>query len=321
MTLRIGILGAARVATYAMIAAAHDVDGVEVIAVAARDPARAKVYASEHGIPKTYPDYRALIEANDVDAVYNALPPNLHAKWSIAAVDAGKPVLCEKPFALNVADVEAMLAAEAQAGKLIMEAQHTFYHPRHARIREIVQTGLLGKVRHFSATFDVPVPQTPGEIRWDGAVGGGALWDLGVYPVFWLRATMGEEPQLVSAAHRLNYKGADIWTDAAFCFGSGATGSISCSMERAFAAWLKVEGESGNLFVNNPLSPPKEQTLTLDIDGRITEERFTTRPTYSFQLEAFRDAVAKGEPVHTRGVDSLATIQALQGIRALAGKE
>ncbi len=202
-----------------------------------------------------------------------------------------------------------------------MEAQHTYYHPRHARIREIVQSGLLGKVRHISATFDVPVPRTSGEIRWDGAVGGGALWDLGVYPVFWLRATMGEEPQLVSAAHALNNKGADIWTDAAFTFASGATGSISCSMERAFAAWLKVEGEGGTLFVNNPLSPPKEQSLTLDIDDRINEELFTTRPTYSFQLEAFRDAVVKGEPVYTRGVDSLATIQALQGIRTLAGKE
>ena len=321
MTLRIGILGAARVATYAMIAAARDVDGVEVTAVAARDPARAEAYACEHEIPKTYQDYQALIEASDIDAVYNALPPNLHAQWSIAAVDAGKPVLCEKPFARSVADVEAMLAAETRTGRLIMEAQHTYYHPRHARIREIVQSGLLGKVRHISAQFDVPVPRTSGEIRWDGAVGGGALWDLGVYPVFWLRATIGEEPQLVSAAHALNDKGADIWTDAAFTFASGATGSISCSMERVFAAWLKVEGEGGTLFVNNPLSPPKEQSLTLDIDGRITEERFTTRPTYSFQLEAFRDAVVKGERVHTRGVDSLATIQALQRIRTLAGKD
>lgn len=321
MTLRIGILGAARVATYAMIAAARDVDGVEVIAVAARDPARAETYAADHGIPKIYADYQSLIEANDVDAVYNALPPNLHAKWSIAAVDAGKPVLCEKPFALSIADVEAMLAAETRTGRLIMEAQHTYYHPRHARIREIVQTGLLGKVRHILAQFDVPVPPTAGEIRWDGPVGGGALWDLGVYPVFWLRATMGEEPQLVSAAHRLNDKGADFWTDADFTFATGATGSISCSMERAFAAWLKVEGDEGTLFVNNPLSPPKEQTLTLDVAGQITEELFTGRPTYSFQLEAFRNAVLNAAPVRTRGADSLATVQLLQNIHAVAEKE
>jgi predicted dehydrogenase len=319
MTLRIGILGAARVATYAMISAASDVDGVEVIAVAARDPQRARAYADEHGIAKTYPDYQALIEADDVDAVYNALPPNLHAIWSIAAVEAGKPVLCEKPFALDVSDAEAMLAAEARTGYLIIEAQHTYHHPRHARVREIVRSGLLGKIRHISAQFDVPIPQTLGEIRWDGPVGGGALWDLGVYPAYWLRASMAEEPNLISATHAFNDKGADIWTDAAFSFASGATGSISCSMERSFAAWLKIEGEEGTLYADNPLSP-KNQTLTLDIGDEVTEEHFTSRPTYSFQLEAFRDAVVNGASIQTRGVDSLATIEMLQDIRLLANK-
>jgi predicted dehydrogenase len=320
MTLRIGILGAARVATYAMIAVAKEVDGVEVAGVAARDPARAQAYAETHDIHTVFADYYALIAAPDIDAVYNALPPNLHARWSIAALDAGKPVLCEKPFALTVTDVEAMVAAEMRSGQLLMEAQHTYYHPRHARIRDIVQSGMLGKIKHIEAQFDVPIPQTPGEIRWDGAVGGGALWDLGVYPVFWLRAVMGEEPKLVSASHRLNERGADIETDASFTFASGATGAISCSMDRDFAAWLKVEGSDGSLLVPNPLSP-KEQVLTLTAGGQTTEEQFISRPTYAFQLEAFRDAVLDGKPVHTRGEDSLKTIKLLSDIRALAMKE
>jgi predicted dehydrogenase len=319
MTLRIGILGASRVAVYAMIAAAKDVAGVEVVAVAARDAARAQLYADQHGIENAYGNYQALIEADNVDAVYNGLPPNLHATWSIAAVEAGKPVLCEKPFALKIADVEGMIAAEAHTGKLIMEAQHTYYHPRHARIREIVQSGLLGTVTAITSQFDVPIPETPGEIRWDGAVGGGALWDLGVYPLFWLRASMGQEPALVSAAHTLNSKGADIWSDAIFRFPCGATGSIRCSMEREFAAWLRVEGSRGTLFVDNPLSP-HDQALTLTIDGETTEERFTSRPTYAFQLEAFRDAVLVGWPVATHGEDSLKTIRLLSDIRELASK-
>ncbi len=320
MTLRIGILGAARVATYAMIAAAKDVEGGEVVGIAARDPARAQAYAELHDIPSVFADYEALIASPDIDAIYNALPPNLHARWSIAALEAGKPVLCEKPFALIVSDVEAMLAAEQRSGQLLMEAQHTYYHPRHARVREIVQSGTLGKIQNITAQFDVPIPQTLGEIRWDGAVGGGALWDLGVYPVFWLRASMGEEPMLLTASHRLNDRGADIETDASFSFASGATGSISCSMERAFAAWLKVEGSAGSLFVPNPLSP-NEQSLTLTLGGKTTEEAFTTRPTYAFQLEAFRDAVLDAKPVHTRGADSLQTIKLLSDIRALAMKE
>jgi predicted dehydrogenase len=320
MTLRIGILGASRVAVYAMIAAAKDVEGVEVVAVAARDPERARAFADAHGIAKTYADYGALIAADDVDAVYNGLPPNLHAIWSIAAVEAGKPVLCEKPFALTTGDVEAMLSAEARSGKLIMEAQHTYYHPRHARIREIVQSGVLGKITAITSQFDVPIAETPGEIRWNGPVGGGALWDLGVYPLFWLRASMGEEPKLVSAAHALNSTGADIWTDAAFAFPSGATGSIRCSMERNFAAWLRVDGDRGSLCVDKPLSP-NVQTLTLTVDGEIREETLTSRPTYSFQLEAFRDGVLEGAPVATRGEDSLKTIQLLSEIRRTAQKE
>ncbi len=320
MTLRIGILGASRVAVYAMIAAAKDVEGVTVTAVAARDPERARGYADEHSIPDIYPDYETLIASPDVDAVYNALPPNLHAIWSIAAMEAGKHVLCEKPFTLSVEDTRAMLAVEARTGKLLMEAQHTYYHPRHARIREIVQSGMLGKIRHISSQFDVPIPYTLDEIRWDGPVGGGALWDLGVYSVFWLREAMGEEPLLVSAMQRLHESGADIETEASFTFLNGATGTISCSMERDFAAWLKVEGDLGTLFVNNPLSPPK-QSLMIDIGGAISEEVFSERTTYMFQLEAFRDAVLHDKPVHTRGEDSLATIKLLSDIRALAMKE
>jgi predicted dehydrogenase len=320
MTLRIGILGAARVAVYAMIAAAKDIKDVEVVAVAARDPARAKAYAETHGIPHVFDSYEALIASPEIDAVYNALPPNLHAKWSIAALEAGKPVLCEKPFALNVVDVETMLAAEARSGVLLMEAQHTYYHPRHARIREIVQGGEIGHVLNIAAQFDVPIPETLDELRWDGAVGGGALWDLGVYPVFWLRAAMGEEPTLISASHHLSDRGADIRTEASFTFASGTAGSIDCSMERSFSAWLKVEGSAGTLLVNNPLSPP-DQRLTIEKEGVAREEVFTGRPTYSFQLEAFRDAVRKGSEVDTRGNDSLKTIQILSDIRALAMKE
>jgi predicted dehydrogenase len=320
MTLRIGLLGASRVAVYAMIAAARDVEGVEVVAVAARDLSRAQAYGGQHGIPKVFGDYQALIDSPDVDAVYNGLPPGLHAQWSIAAVEAGKPVLCEKPFALDVADVEAMLAAEARTGQLIMEAQHTYYHPRHARIREIVQGGLLGKVRHIEAQFDVPVPQKPGELRWDGAVGGGALWDLGIYPLYWLRASMGGEPQLVSARHALNDKRADIWTNAEFAFASGAAGLIRCSMQRDFTAWLRIEGDHGSLYVDNPLSP-KKQIIVLTSDGIVSEERFTGRPTYSFQLEAFRDAVMHGASVQTRGEDSLATIRLLSEIRSQANED
>lgn len=322
MTLRIGILGAARVATYAMIDAAREVEGVTVQAVAARDPDRASAYAADHGIPKTYPDYQTLIEAADVDAVYVALPPNLHATWSIAAVEAGKPVLCEKPFALSVADVEAMLAAETRTGKLIMEAQHSHYHPISARMREILQSGVLGEVQSFSASFVAPLNLPSDDLRMIGDVGGGALWDLGVYPAYWIRSAFGEEPVVLSADQRLNAQGADLRTSAQLQLPSGAVGTLDGDMEAGkFGVWFKAEGSLGSLEVLNPLSPQRGHALKLDIGGKQIEEQFPTKSTYAFQLEAFRDAVVDGAPVPTRGEDSLNTIRLLSAIRDRAAKE
>jgi predicted dehydrogenase len=321
MSLRIGILGAARVATYAMIGAAKEVEGVTVAAVAARDPERAKDYAATHGIAHIFPDYAALIASNEVDAVYNALPPNLHAKWSIATLEAGKPVLCEKPFALCVSDVEAMLAAEARTGKFLMEAQHSHYHPIGARMREVVQSGSIGSVRHISACFSLEVKQTLTEIRWLPDVCGGALWDLGVYPVYWLRSIMGEEPRVLSAKQRLADSGADISTSASLIFASGARGTIETSMSSALSVWVLVEGSAGTMRVDNPLSAAFPQSLMLSINGIETVETFSRRPSYAFQLEAFRDAVLNDMPVATRGEDSLATIRLLAAIRDTARKE
>jgi predicted dehydrogenase len=322
VTLRIGILGAARVATYAMIDAAREVEGVEVRAVAARDPARASAYATEHHIANVYPDYQALIVADDVDAVYVALPPNLHAHWSIAAVEAGKAVLCEKPFALSVADVEVMLAAEARTGGLIMEAQHSHYHPISARMRETVQSNQLGEIRSFSACFVAPLNLPADDLRMIGDVGGGALWDLGVYPAYWIRSAFGEEPEVLSATQNLNTQGADLRTSATLKMPSGAVGLLECDMEAAtFGVWFKAEGSMGALEVINPLSPPRGHMLKLNIGGQQTEEQFTTKSTYAFQLEAFRDAVLDGKPVPTRGEDSLNTIRLLSAIRDAAVKE
>jgi predicted dehydrogenase len=319
MTLRIGILGAARVATYAMIGAAREVEGVEVRAVAARDPERAHAYAAEHGIPQVYPDYDTLIAAGDVDAVYVALPPNLHARWSIAALEAGRPALCEKPLALSVADVQAMLDAEARSGTLLMEAQHSWYHPVNARVREAIASGAIGAVRHASGCFNADIERTPHEIRWLGDVGGGALWDLGVYPAWWLRGILGEA-EVTGAVQSLSDTGADIATRATLRFANGATGEIVTDMIGPRTAWMRVEGDDGLMIVDNPLSATFPQTLHIVRDGRVETEAFTRRKSFVFQLEAFRDAVLHGAPVGTRGTESLAIIRMLEAICTKARK-
>lgn len=318
MSLRIGILGAARVATYAMIGAAKDVEGVNVAGVAARDPERAKNYAKTHEIPRVFSDYEALIASPEIDAVYNALPPNLHAKWSIAALEAGKPVLCEKPFALSVADARAMLDAEARTGRLLMEAQHSHYHPVNARVRELVTTGQIGRVRHAIACFNVDIERTSTEIRWLRDVGGGAIWDLGIYPLWWLMAALGETPIVRSATQQRAEGGADIVTCAALDFPSGATAEITTDMIGPRTAWMRIEGDAGSLFVENPLSATYPQIVRLERDGAQSEETFTRRKSFAFQLEAFRDAILHGAEVPTRGAASIAIIALCEEICAIA---
>jgi predicted dehydrogenase len=321
MTLRVGILGAARVATYAMIGAAREVDGVMVQAVAARDPARAAAYASEHDIRQVFPNYQTLIESDEIDVVYVALPPNLHARWSIAALAAGKPVLCEKPFALTLTDAEAMVAAEAAYGGLLMEAQHSHYHPLSAYMRELVQSGALGEITDVTAEFCAPVPHDDGEIRYDRAIGGGALWDLGVYPAYWARSALGAELMVERAEQRFvgdNPAAADIATSAELRSASGCRVALHCAMDRPLAAHIRFTGTRGWLAVRNPLAPQRGHECRWEIDGTSFERRFDAPPTYALQLAAFRDAVMLGAPVPTRGADSVAHIRLLAAIDNLA---
>lgn len=325
MTLRIGMLGAARVGIYALIGAARDVDGVAVHAVAARDPARARAYADAHGIAKTFPDYQTLIDADDIDAVYVALPPNQHARWSIAALAAGKAVLCEKPFALTMADAEAMLAAEAAHGGLLVEAQHSHYHPLSAQMRDLVQSGALGTITAVTATFTVPVPAVPGELRYDRAVGGGALWDLGVYPAYWARSALRQILTPVAARQRWvgddRLNGADIATEAELTTPDGARITLRCAMDAPFQAEIHFIGTRGTLDIRNPLPPQHGHHCRWTSDGAAHEAQFDAPSTYATQLALFRDAVRYGGAVPTRGDDTLATMRLLTAIDTLARQD
>src|SRR5215467_13402600 len=147
-TLRIGTLGAARITPAALIKPARNSTEAEVVAVAARDRSRAQAFASKHGIPQVCDSYGALVNAPDIDAIYNPLPNGLHAEWTIAALEAGKHVLCEKPFTSNAKEAEEVAAvAERHSDRVLMEAFHYRYHPLAQRMRDVVDSGELGEIR------------------------------------------------------------------------------------------------------------------------------------------------------------------------------
>src|ERR1043165_4487609 len=183
---RLGILGAARIAPAAAIKPANNVAEATIGAVAARARSRADAFASKHGIPRVHGSYADLLADPDLDAVYNPLPNGLHAEWTSAAVEAGKLVLCEKPFTANAKEAEDVAAVAARTGLVVTEAFHYRYHPLAQRMLEIVESGELGAIRRIETALCFPLPKFS-DIRYQYDLGGGAAMDVGTYTVHMAR--------------------------------------------------------------------------------------------------------------------------------------
>jgi predicted dehydrogenase len=317
---RIGVLGAARIAPAALTKPARGNPRVEVVAIAARDRARAEKFAAKHGVPKVFDDYDALIAAPDVDAVYNPLPNGLHARWTIAALEAGKHVLCEKPFTANAAEAEQVAAVAERTGLVVMEAFHWRYHPLAQRMVEVVRSGELGTLRHVAMSLCFPLPKFS-DIRYQYDLGGGALMDAGCYTVHVVRTLGGEEPEVVSAKAKLRSPDVDRAMRAELRFPSGHTGTIHCSMWSSSLLRLHAVavGDRGEMRVFNPTTPQLFHRLKVTAGGASRVERLTRRPTFEYQLEAFSAAVLDGAETLTPPPESIANMRVIDEIYRAAG--
>jgi predicted dehydrogenase len=190
---RIGILGAARIASSALIKPARGNSEVVVAAVAARDVSRAQAFATKHGIARVHDSYEALIADPDLDAIYNPLPIALHGRWTRAALDAGKHVLCEKPFTANAAEAREVADLAAESERVVMEGFHYRYHPCALRVDEIIASGELGELQRVEGEWCFWVRKSS-DIRYNYSLGGGALMDSGCYAVDMVRRFGGSTP-------------------------------------------------------------------------------------------------------------------------------
>jgi predicted dehydrogenase len=315
----IGILGATGIAPAAVLRPALRRDDVVVAAVASRRDARG--YADRFGIERAYDSYAELVADPGLDLVYNALPPSLHADWSIAALDAGRDVLCEKPFAMNAAEAERVVAAAERSGRRAIEAFHDHYHPLSSWVRRFLAEGGLGPLHRAEAVFTGATPFDPTSLRHNPALGGGALMDLGCYPIHWLRAGLAAEPEVRRAQAVLNPLGADLGIEAELVFPGGVAARVEASMAEgvSLASTLTVAGERGVLQVDNLVFPAKGHSIATDIDGVPRRCTVAGEETYDHQLAAVVDALASGDPLPTEGRDPVGNMKVIDAVYAAAG--
>jgi predicted dehydrogenase len=305
----------------ALIWPARGTAGVSVTAVAARDKARAEKFARKHGIGKVHDDYVSLLADPEIDAVYNPLPNSLHAEWTLRALDAGKHVLCEKPFTSNAAEAERVHQAAEQSDRVVMEAFHYRYHPLAQRLRDLVASGELGAPRFIETWMCLPLP-IPGDIRFRLELGGGATMDMGCYAIHLARTIAGEEPNVVSARAKLASEGVARAMQADVRFPSGAEGRINCSLFSWKFAKIAavVRLEHGEIRAFNPVLPQFFHGLKWrKRGGSWTKETFPKKATYAYQLEAFRDAVVHAKPFITTTSEAVKTMKVVDAVYRAAG--
>lgn len=311
---RIGLLGASRIAPDAIIAPARNDARFAVAAVAARDPRRARAFATEHGIGVVAADYASLVRRPDIDIVYNALPPSGHAHWTIAALEAGKAVLCEKPFARSAAEARDMVAAAQSTGQVLIEAAHYRFHDVFRRAEAIVKDGTLGPPREAVATFDVPIPKATDELRWRSDLGGGALMDLGFYPLHALRTLIGGEPT-VASARAVYDSGVDTAMEADLVFPGDVRARISCSMvATAPRARLSLTGTRGRLEIVNFIDFATRCRFTTECSGQTVIHPTHGPSTYARQLDHLHDVLTRKREALTGGADAIANMAAIDAI-------
>lgn len=319
-TVHIGILGAARIVPSALIKPARQVAEVTIAGIAAREIVRAQAFAHKHHISRAFASYDELLEDPTIHAVYIPLPNSLHAPWTVRALEAGKHVLCEKPFASNTAEAEQMAEAAQRSQRVLMEAFHYRYHPLATRMKEIISSGELGEIRRIEASLCFPL-LARNDIRYNLSLAGGATMDAGSYTINVLRFLAGEEPEVAQATARLASPEVDRRMDAEFRFPGGITGHITASLlSRALLRiGVRVIGERGEMRVLNFIAPHFYHRLTVrTVQGRRSEH-VAGDATYTYQLRAFAQAITQGTSVPTGPAEAIANMRVIDAVYRCAG--
>ena len=296
-------------------------------AISSRDQAVSIAWARKFGIPKAYGAYEALLADPDIDAVYIPLPNELHKPWVLAAANAGKHVLCEKPLTLDLREALALAEHCRKRGVLLMEAFMWRHQERTLRIRQMVQDGNIGELRLIRSSFSFPI--APEDWRLDPSRGGGVLWDVGCYGLNTARFFAGEEPNRVRSFARFGPSGVDLGLTVLLEFPSGVLASIDCSFEQPFRCQYELSGTRGVIDVPLAYLPAAGSKPTATLTQIESEQNADSRPQgssllefeptdqYTAMVDHFARSVSAGKPLDP-AEDGLAQMVALEQILAAA---
>ena len=313
-TVRWGVLGGTSwIARDAIMPGIRKSRNGKLVATASRDPDEARRrFGDEAGVKIV--SYDDLLADPGIDAIYIPLPNSMHGDWAIKCAAAGKPVLCEKPLGLNAADATRIVAAFAKAGLPLMESFMYRFHPQHARVREIIDSGIIGDVFEVRSHLsnNMMNPPDPTNVRLIPDLGGGVLLDMGCYTVSSARMVMRDEPISVRGWQKIDPRfGVDVATGGVLEFPGGRMGLVSCSFETSGLGLYTVIGSKGLVDVPRGLVlglgnfVPEALIVTVDHNGARTEELMPAHDHYQLVAEAFADAVLTGNPVPLSPQDSI----------------
>lgn len=292
---RWGLLSTANI-NRRVIPAIHESARGELVAVASRNADRAAAYAQEWDIPLSFGSYEAMLDSDAIDAVYISLPNHLHAEWSIYALEQGKHVLCEKPFAITLAEVDAMIAAAAATGNVLTEAFMYRHHPQTKLVGEWVRAGRLGDLVMLRGIFSFQMSRED-NVRLVQEWGGGSLWDVGVYPLSFGQYVAGGPPEWVFGTQYLGPSGVDTSFNGILHYPSGLTAEISSAFRIPFYTHVDVMGTAGRLVLNRPFTgtdAPEATLLHVDRDGVETVVPVPQESLYLGEVEDLQAAVLDG---------------------------
>jgi predicted dehydrogenase len=317
---RWGLLGTARI-NRRLIPAMRGVPRSAVVAVASREQARADRYAREWEIPHAVGSYDALLARDDVDAIYVPLPNGLHVEWSLAAIAAGKHVLCEKPLALDPGEVVRLERAAEAAQVIVAEGFMYRHEPLTRRVAGLVREGAVGAVRTITSGFTFALSRAA-DVRLDKSLGGGALLDVGCYPVSYACLLIDRDALDAAGFARLTTSGVDEEFTGLLRFPGHCTASIFGGFRAAYRTWLDITGSEGWLRVPNPFKPGALETIELERFGeRQTIEVVGSAEPFFRQVDDFVSAVLDGTPPAVSLAESRRIAAALAALSAAAAVE